>query len=231
MKLKFRLLWCCLSSALLCACSDEPKLSADFLIGVLNPVLQQQDVIIKAPGFPSKEVAMALVLEDPSLPENQSKPYHPAEKLGWEQMLEYARAFEKSGALKLETGTFSERDYFDQPFSFSGHRLHVVEPLKSDTVILPALGKVGFKLGKSCVAKVLKVTDPVKHSGRYEFEVTFETGLCQLKSWANGELVTLSGVGEHLNEPQTVKLSCLKQQCEILDSSWLETLLKPKLAF
>ena len=225
-----RFLFILLSMLLCSACSQEPKITDRLLTDLINEKLASQEVIIKAPGFPSKEEALVLVLEDPALPENQQKAYHPAEKLGWQHMLEYARAFEQAGALKVETGTFAERDYFDKNFTFTGHRLHITEPLKQDTVILPALGKVGFKLGKSCVGKILSHTEPKADGDGYAFTVTFEGGLCQLKSWATGEIVSLSGVNEVLKEPVTLRVTCRKQQCSIAEAKFLEKAQKPLLA-
>ncbi|MCR5536655.1 MAG: hypothetical protein K6F05_04490 [Succinivibrio sp.] len=215
----------------LLGCSPKPELNEAMIKDLINPLLSKQEVIIKSPGFPSKLEAMVLVLEDPSLPDNQHKRYHPAEKLGWEQMLEYARAFEKSQVLRFETGTFDEHDYFDKPFTFHGHRLHIEGDLKQDTVILPALGKVGFKLGRSCVTEVSSFTEPVKEGKDYVFDFTVKVGVCELKNWSNPEILRLSGVEAVLPQSVTLKGRCHQKKCAVIADKYIESISKPKLLF
>ncbi len=222
-----------LSLAGLMACQAEEIPDEGLMVEALNEQLAVQEVIIKAPGFPSKEEALVMVLEDPDLPENLEKSYHPAEKLGWRQMLEYARAFEKAGVIRVHSGTFAERDYFDKPFTFTGHRLHIGTELQADTVILPSMGKVGFKLGRVCVKRLLSRSAPSfnAETGQAEVTVSFEAGLCQLKSWASEEIVSLSGVRALFNEPLTLTLGCDLQHCVIVDEQFRSRLQKPLLAF
>ncbi|MBO6258147.1 MAG: hypothetical protein J6M93_02260 [Succinivibrio sp.] len=219
-------------SLLLSGCDRAPKPDSKELSQAINEVLKNQTVIIPAPGFPSKMEELMLVLEDPSAPQNAKKPYHPAEKIGWEGMIDYARAYEKQGAMTFEKGTFEERNFFDEAFSFTGFRLRVTDVIKGDTVVIPSLGRVGFKAGVVTVKDIVKTSEPQKQEDKsYTIAVTYTSAVGAAKNWLNDEILEKSGAKNRLLNEETVNVTYKDGKYSIGDEAFIKFHQKPYLAF
>lgn len=228
--LLFTAVWC--FSLVLCGCDCAPKPDNKELSQAINEVLKNQTVIIPAPGFPSKMEELMLVLEDPSAPENAQKPYHPAEKIGWEGMIDYARAYEKQGAMTFEKGTFEERNFFDEAFSFTGFRLRVTDVIRDDTVVIPSIGRVGFKAGVVSVKDIVKASEPEKRDDKsYLIRVTYTSSIGDAKSWVNDEIIEKSGAKNRLLNEETVNVIYKDGKYSVDDENFVKFHKNPYLAF
>lgn len=202
-----------------------PSEGADLsLVGAgLDAALNSQKVYVTAPGFPSKLHDMALCIEDPDAKENLSKQYHPAARRGWQRMAAFARALEKGGWVKLEQGTFYDRDLYGRPFKFTGYLMEVQPKLKDYVAVVPQDGRVLLRAGVSALDKVVSVKD----EGDGKLTAAFITKLGSPAPWLEG------GAGEYatpqalLGGQESVLMSCTQKACVIEDRDFLEGLSKP----
>lgn len=189
----------------------------------LDSALNSQKVYVTAPGFPSKLHDLALCIEDPDAKENLSKQYHPAARRGWTRMAAFARALEKGGWVRLEQGTFYDRDLYGRPFKFTGYLMEVQPKLKDYVAVVPQDGRVLLRAGVSALDRVVSVKD----EGGGRITASFITKLGSPAPWLEG------GAGEYadpqalLGGQESVLMSCTEKSCVIEDQDFLKGLGKP----
>ena len=213
------------------AALDLKKADAETFAYLLNEKLNAQKVIISAPGIPSRVHEMSMVAEDPEHENNKGKAYHPAEISGWGMMVRQGRLLEKNGLMVLEAGTFEEKSYTGEDFTFSGYLMKFTDRAREYLAVMPAIGRVGLKIGSVGVDEITEIGKTVPLNGRAQLDVSFTTKLINPAPWASEEILRETNINSFVEGSLKVRMSFDDGQWRIADEDFLLSVKNPVFDF